>query len=90
MTTQELIDDAARKSRRKRENVRAVLEAAVESIRKSIGNGERVVLGLGVFTVHPCKARYRHHPITRQEYLSNPARRVKFRPSKSFRSESCG
>jgi nucleoid DNA-binding protein len=57
----------------------------------ALADSERVVFsGMGVFTIHVSKKRFRSHPVTKEPYLSKPTRRVKFRPSKSFRSESCG
>lgn len=98
MTNQQLINDitkrrgAARsKLRINSAKVRAVLEATIQAVKTALAGGERVVFsGMGVFTIHASKQRTRMHPVTRGTYTSKATRRIKFRPSKSFRSESCG
>jgi integration host factor subunit alpha len=62
-----------------------LVEAIFESIKKRLGNGEKVqITGFGTFMIRQKRERRGRNPQTGEEMLIRPRRSVVFRPSKLF------
>ncbi len=86
MNKTELVDSIAKETTLAKVNVEAVLNTALDFIKKSVKKGDDVTLvGFGTFTKSKRKARTGRNPQTGKE-IKIPAMTVpRFRPGKEFK-----
>ena len=86
MNKTELVDSIAKETALAKVNVEAVLNSALDMIKKSVKKGDDVTLvGFGTFTKSKRKARAGRNPQTGKE-IKIPAMTVpRFRPGKEFK-----
>jgi DNA-binding protein HU-beta len=86
MTKAELIREAARRSGLTQKETAKVVEAVTESVKQTLGRGDKVVLvNFGTFLVASRAGRTGRHPVTGQP-LKVPAHRVPvFRAGKGLK-----
>lgn len=86
MNKEELVKEVSRRSKMSQKDVAEVLNAAIDSITKTVARGKRVTLvGFGSFESRQRAARMGRNPQTGKE-IKIPAKRVPaFSAGKSFR-----
>lgn len=81
-----LVDEIAALTKLPKNEVEAVLNAAIESITKAVKSGDDVTLsGFGTFTKTTRKERQGYNPHTGQEMKIPAMVLPKFRPGKDFK-----
>ena len=86
MNKEELVQDVAKKTKQTNKIVKEILDAALESVTKSVSKGKKVTLvGFGTFESRKRAARIGRNPQTGKE-LKIPAKKVPaFSAGKKFK-----
>ncbi len=68
-------------------NGETAVEAVFESMKRSLGRGERIELrGFGIFDIRPRKTGIGRNPRTGAEVAIPPGKAVRFKPGKGLRT----
>ena len=82
---QDLIQRVVERTGLVRTKAEAAVDAIFESMKKSLGEGDRIELrGFGVFTVKPRKTGVGRNPRTGAEVTIAPGKAIRFKPGKEL------
>lgn len=88
MTRQELIKELSASAELSRKDCTAVINTMLEEITKTLEKGGKFTqTGFGSFDTAVSKERTGRNPVTGQKMLYPKKRKMKFRPSKTFKDK---